>query len=146
MLNIQPGNSTSRQCSKGREPEQSGGVDALCSLIARVAQTALLLLVIGAFFHTFIKLDQDINNTTQEINQVERKILQTDREISGLKMDYANCTTREFIDRQIARFDLPLYELQLNQQREIRVYSNEELARRRYRNYRGGRRVAMDRR
>ena len=61
-------------------------------------------------------------------------------------MDYANCTTREFIDRQIARFDLPLYELQLNQQREIRVYSNEELARRRYRNYRGGRRVAMDRR
>jgi type II secretory pathway component PulJ len=121
-------------------------VDALCSLVARVTQTALLLLVIGAFFHTFIKLDQDINNTTSEINQVERKIQQTDREIAGLKMDYANCTTREFIDRQIARFDLPLEELQLDQQREIRIYSNEELAYRRFNSRRGGRRVAMDRR
>ncbi len=145
MLNIQPGKSSGRKGSKAPEPDHSG-VDALCSLFARVGQTALLILVVGAFFHTFIKLDQDINSTTAEITQVERKIQQTDRDIEGLKMDYANCTTREFIDRQIVKFNLPLQELRLDQQREIRLYTDEELARMRNSRAPADRRVAMDKR
>ena len=127
-MNIQPGKSSERKSIRQSSPDHSG-VEALCNLLARVGQTALLVFIVGAFFHTYIRVDQEINGASAEIERIDRQIKQVDREIAAFEMDYANCTTREFIDRQIANFKLPLYEIRLDQQRRIRLYTNEELAR-----------------
>ena len=128
MFNIQPGNSTTSK--KVRKPEPGhAGLDACFSLFARVLQTALLLLIVGAFFHLYIKLDQEINSTAAEIRRVDNMIVQVERETDGLRMEYANCSSRSFIERQIVLFKLPLKEMTQDQQRFIRVYTPEQLAR-----------------
>ena len=142
MFNIQPGNSTGRKSVPQSVPDHSGW-DSICGLVARVGQTALLLFIVGAFFHTYIKIDTDVNTTSSEIERVNRQIRQVDREISGLKMDYANCTTREFIDRQIVKFELPLQEIPVDQQSTIVLRSNDDIARF-YNRTPATRRVAMN--
>ncbi|MBO5668140.1 MAG: hypothetical protein J6S43_03350 [Lentisphaeria bacterium] len=129
MFNIQPGSTGGRRSSPQRKQDYSGGVDALCGLLARVGSAALVILVIGAFFHTYIKLDQQINQASAEIARVDERIVQMNRDVEALNMRFANCSTREFIMRQIARFKLPLVELRQDQQQYIRVYSGEQLAR-----------------
>ena len=128
MFNIQPGNSGGVKSVSRRKEDYSKGVDAFCGLLARVGSAAIVILVIGAFFHTYIKLDQQINQATAEIARVNEKIVQTGRDVEALNMRFANCSTREFIMRQIARFDLPLVELRQDHQQYIRVYSGEQLA------------------
>jgi hypothetical protein len=128
MFNIQPGNSSGAKKVRKSEPVHAG-LDACFSLLARVMQTALLLLIVGAFFHTYIKLDQEINSTAAEIRRVDNMIVQVERETDGLRMEYANCSSRPFIERQIAAFKLPLKEMTQDQQRFIRVYTPEQLAR-----------------
>ena len=131
MFNIQPGNSHGRRVVRQKESDGSG-LDALFGLCARVTQTALVILILGAFFHTYIKLDNEIDRASLEIRKVSERIKAVDRDIAGLKGRYAVCTSRGFIVRQIARFKLPLAPIRHDQRQEMHLYSNEQLARLRY--------------
>ena len=144
MFNIQPGNSSGRRVIRKSSSDNGQGVDALCGLCARVFQTALILLVIGAFFHTYIKLDNEIDRAALEIRKVNEKIAAVERNIDGLKGRYAICSSRQFIIRQIARFNLPLAPIRHDQRQEIRLYSNKQLANLRYPLFRSVPPVAMD--
>ena len=128
-MNIQPGNSKNRRKSTTRSNEHGGGFDALCGLIAKIGQVALFIALFGTLFHFYIKLDQEINSTAAEIRRVDNMIVQVERETDGLRMEYANCSSRSFIERQIVLFKLPLKEMTQDQQRFIRVYTPEQLAR-----------------
>ena len=147
MMNIQPGGQgrKRRSTSKSTEPKESGRA-AVCGLISSVINAALVILVIGAFLHTYIKLDQEINITSAEIRRVDEKIASAERDLEGLKGRYARCSSRQFIRQQIARFKLPLEQIRYDQQQVIRVFSNEQLARMRFPVMPPRREVAVDNR
>lgn len=133
MMNIQPGGQGRRKVAKCKNSKENGsGSDAFFHLLASVAQAALFILVVGAFFHMYIKLDQEINVTEEEIRNVNERIVSLDRDMEGLKGRYARCSSRQFICQQIARFNLPLEQIRYDQQEVIRIYTNEQLARLRY--------------
>lgn len=142
MMNIQPGGQARRKVASCKNSGAgNNGSDAFFHLLASVGQAALFILVIGAFFHMYIKLDQEINMTESEIRRVNERIASLDRDIEGLKGRYARCSSRQFICQQIARFNLPLEQIRYDQQETIRIYSREQLARLHYPSVR--RRVAM---
>ncbi|MBO7327946.1 MAG: hypothetical protein J6W00_04150 [Lentisphaeria bacterium] len=133
VMNIQPGGATAgRSIRRQSSQPKDTGKAAICNLVASVVQAALFILVVGAFFHMYIKLDQEINAASAEIRKVDEKIASLDRDIEGLKGRYARCTSREFITQQIARFRLPLRPIRYDQQQVMRVYSSEQLARLRF--------------
>lgn len=128
MLNIQPGDSCRKRSVRRRETDTSI-VETLGKFFSKVWTIALVLLVFGGLFHTYIKFDQDINEISSEIQRVNERIAMLDRDIDGLKGDYANCTSRSFIIGQIRRFKLNLEPIRYDQQHSIRIYSDEQLAR-----------------
>lgn len=133
MMNIQPGGQGRRKVvRRNNGADENKGSEAFFHLLASVGQAALFILVIGAFFHMYIKLDQEINVIEDEICRINEDISSLDRDIEGLKGRYARCSSRQFICQQIARFNLPLEQIRYDQQEVIRVYSNEQLARLRY--------------
>lgn len=147
MMNIQPGGRGQRKSAgkKSSAPKESGKA-AVCGLISSVINAALVILVIGAFLHTYIKLDQEINVTEAEIRRVDERIASAERDLEGLKGRYARCSSRQFIRQQIARFKLPLEQIRYDQQQIIRVFSNEQLARMRFPAMPPRSEVAMDKR
>ncbi len=130
MMNIQPGGQGKRKKATqlNKSTKESGG-EAVCHMLASITQAALLIFVIGAFFHAYIKLDQEINTTAAEVRKIDEQIAELDRDIEGLRGRYARCSSRQFICQQIARFKLPLEQIRYDQQEMIRVYTNEQLAR-----------------
>lgn len=145
-MNIQPGNSSGQQKKKNRNDMQGGGWNEVCRLIARVLNIAVFLAVYGALLHTYIKFDQQINAASVEINRINEEISQIAREVDSLNNEYAYCSSRAFIDKQIAKFNLPLQELRQSQQKRIHLYSNAQLAKIFRRGYLADRRVAVDNR
>ena len=132
-MNIQPGGESARKSIRRQSSiPKDAGKAAICNLVASVVQAALFILVIGAFFHMYIKLDQEINSASAEIRKVDDRIASLDRDIEGLKGRYARCSSRRFISQQIARFRLPLKPIRYDQQQVMRVYSNDQLARLRF--------------
>ena len=129
MMNIQPGGSGVRRSVRRESQDNSGGVKALCGLLARVMHTALFIAVVGIFFHTYIKLEQDCDAVILEIREVNERITGVEREIEGLRVAYADRSSRGFINRQIARFKLPLVPTRYEQRQPMRVFSSEQLAR-----------------
>ena len=145
MMNIQPGGASAcKSIRQQNSMSKDTGKAAICNLIASVVQAALFILVIGAFFHMYIKLDQEINAASAEIRKVDERIASLDRDIEGLKGRYARCSSRQFICQQIARFRLPLKPIRYDQQQLMRVYSSEQLAGLRFPVMPPRREVAMD--
>ena len=147
MMNIQPGGQGRKKSAANRnsQPKESGNA-AVCGLISSVINAALVILVVGAFLHTYIKLDQEINVTAAEIRRVDEAIVSAERDLEGLKGRYARCSSRQFIRQQIVRFKLPLEQVRYDQQQIIRIFSNEQLARMRFPAMPPRREVAMDNR
>ena len=145
MMNIQPGGQGRKKSAANRnsQPKESGNA-AVCGLISSVINAALVILVVGAFLHTYIKLDQEINVTAAEIRRVDEAIASAERDLEGLKGRYARCSSRQFICQQIARFRLPLKPIRYDQQQLMRVYSSEQLAGLRFPVMPPRREVAMD--
>lgn len=130
MMNIQPGNSSTRRKDVRREDrDNSGGVRALCGLLARVLHTAVIVAVIGVFFHTYIKLEQQKDAVVAEIRSVNERIAEVDREIEGLRGAYADRSSQQYISAQIRRFRLPLVPTRLSQRCNMHVYGSDLLAR-----------------
>lgn len=126
-MNIQPG-----QSNRKRAPRRSAGSDgfaAVGNLLARVCQTALVIIVLGAFFHCYISLDQQIDRTVGEIKKIQTEINTVEREIVSLNVKYAHRTTSGYIFQQIRRFRLPLVQARLNQKRRLNVFSIEQASR-----------------
>ena len=145
MMNIQPGNSgTRRNCVRRDDRDNFGGVKALCGLLARVLHTAVIVAVIGVFFHTYIKLEQQKDALVAEIRGVNERIAEVDREIEGLRGTYADRSSRRYINAQIRRFRLPLVPTRLSQRHVMRIYGSDQLARVAYPT--GGTQVADSRR
>ena len=95
MMNIQPGGASAcKSIRQQNSMSKDTGKAAICNLIASVVQAALFILVIGAFFHMYIKLDQEINAASAEIRKVDERIASLDRDIEGLKGRYARCSSR----------------------------------------------------
>ena len=127
-VNIQPGNSSGRKkTSLQRQNGTQNG--AVGGLFVRVVRMAAVVLVAGAFFHTYIKFDQEINVASAEIEAINQRLKDLDLQIQVLDNRYEECCTLEFIERQIARFNLPLVELRQDQQIVMHLYSKEQLAR-----------------
>ena len=101
---------------------------ALCSLITRMISFAVVILIIAALFHTYIKLDQEINSTKEEISRINANIVSMKRDIETQDMRLAGFSTREYIERQIAHFNLPLVELRQDQQIRVKVFNDAQLA------------------
>lgn len=128
-MNIQPGKSSRKRTTVKEQNRNQGDSGAFGVLFIRMVRMALGTLILGAFFHTYIKLDQDINVASEEIAAVNSRIGELDRQIQVLDNRYEECCTLEFIENQIARFNLPLVELRQDQQILMRLYTNEQLAR-----------------
>lgn len=142
-MNIQPGSSGTRKKTGRRTSDHGGGFDALCGLFASIGQVALIIILFGALFYTYIKLDQEINGADAEIRRINEECASVEREIAMLKNRRDDCSTLLYIQQQIARFDLGLKYVTQEQQQDIHLYSNAQLAQmRRYRMTSG--QVAMD--
>ncbi|MCI5779508.1 MAG: hypothetical protein MR051_06820 [Lentisphaeria bacterium] len=127
-MNIQPGNSIRRRPVK-RESGGTSGFAELCALTARVGQTALGIMVLGAFFYAYITLDNKITKTETEIRKVERERKELDREITQLKVEEARYSSRPFVVAQIRRFRLPLVPANYRQTRSLTVLTAQQAAR-----------------
>ena len=101
----------------------------MCALTARVGQTALGIMVLGAFFWAYITLGNKIAETETEIREVEKARKKLDREIIRLKLEEAGCSTRTYIVGQIRRFRLPLVPVNYRQTRSLTVLTAQQAAR-----------------
>ena len=128
-MNIQPGNSKTRKKTVARSGDHGSGFDALCGLFARIGQVALFIFLFGALFHTYIKLDQEINSADAELRRINEECAAIDRDIAMLKTRRDDCSTLPFTQQQIARFNLDLHYIRQDQQQDIHLYSNAQLAR-----------------
>ena len=127
MMNIQPGQSNRKK--KPGKTSGDNGFAAIGSLLARVVQTALVIMVAGAFFHFYISLDQQIDQTTDKIKKVQTDITSVEREIVSLNGKYAHRTTSSYIFNQLRRFRVPLIQARHSQKRHLNVFSIEQAAR-----------------
>lgn len=143
MLNIRPGH-LKKTTKPVRSAVNSGGIDALCSLAVRYINTAVVILILGAFFYTYIRLEQDINTVKEEINRIDVNIVSMKRDIETQDMRLAAYSTREYIESRIAHYNLPLVELRQDQQIRVKVYTDAQLANIFRRQGVTPRRVAMD--
>lgn len=141
MINIQPGQGGRRKTP--RKTSGGEGFAAMGNLLARVFQTALVIVVLGTFFHCYISLDQDIDRITGEIKKIQSDITSVEREIISLNGKYAHRTTRGYIFNQLRKFRLPLVMARHNQKRNLNVFSIEQAARISY-PLRISRKVAQD--
>ena len=128
-MNIQPGNSKTPKRRVPSHSETGGGFDALCSLFARIGQVTLFVFLFGALFHTYIKLDQEINGAEAGIRRINEECAEIDRDIAMLKTRRDDSSTLPFIQQQIARFGLDLHYVTQDKQQDIRLYTNAQLAR-----------------
>jgi hypothetical protein len=128
MMNIQPGSSTRRQSPK-RTVENVNGVSEFFSVLARVGQTALVIMACGAFFYAYITLDNKISRTVTDMEGVNDEIARVEREIVRLKVEEARLSTRSHIMAQVRRYNLPLVPARYTQIRSLRVLTVEQAAR-----------------
>ena len=145
MLNIRPGHSKPQQKRAKSTADNTGGMDALCNLGARFISTAVVILILAALFHAYIKLNQDINTVKEEISRTEANIAAMKRDIETQDMRLATYSTSEYIKRQIRHFNLPLVELRQDQQIRVKVYTDAQLAHMYRPGSRRQRTVAVDR-
>lgn len=131
-MNIQPGSNQGRRKTVSGRNSGTSGFDELCSLIARVGHAALVILIFGALFHTYIKLDNEIDSTEAEIRKTSERIALLDRDIEGLKVRYATCSSRQFIVQQIRKFGLKLEPVRHDQRQTMHIFTKEQIARMHY--------------
>lgn len=131
-MNIQPGNSSRCRRAAPKKESAGSGFDELCSLIARVGHAALFILIFGALFHTYIRLNNEINSIETEIRKTDERITLLGRDIEGLQARYALCSSRQFVISQIAKFGLKLEPIRHDQRQVMRMYSREQIAGMRY--------------
>ena len=143
-MNIQPGNSPVKRKLKSSAAASNDGMSEFLRLLSMALYTVVIVGVFGSLGYAYIKFDRQINEAASEINRINDEIVQIDREINTLTMQYARCSSRPFIEGQIAKFKLPLQELHQNQQQTIRLYSNAQLAKIFRQGYFANRRVAVD--
>lgn len=127
-MNIQPGNSTRR---KPETPMVSAGsgLEELFSLMARVGQTAMFVILLGAVLYAYITLDNRISVSETQMRQVKDESDKLDRELIRLKNEYARYSSRPYLMAQIRRFRLPLVEARYNQTSHLTVLTAEQAAR-----------------
>lgn len=126
-MNIQPGNSTRRTVPR-RSADNSNGVSEFFALLARVGQTALVILAAGVFFYTYITLDNRISHCATDIKNVNDEISRVEREITLLEGEEARLSTRAHVMAQVRRFRLPLVQMHYSQTRALNVLSAAQAA------------------
>ena len=127
-MNIQPGN------SKRRKPETpmvsaGGGLEELCSLVARVGQISIFIILVSAVVCGYITLDNKIAASATQIRTVEKEEKEVDLELIRWKNQYARCSSRAYIMGQVRRFRLPLVETRYTQTSQLVVLTAEQAAR-----------------
>ncbi len=127
-MNIQPGNSARRKSVKN-DAGNSAGCAEVWKFAVLVAQTALVIMVFGAFFYAYITLDNRIARSAAELRAAGEEIEKVEREISSLQGWKSHYSRMEHINAQIRRFKLPLRAVNHRQIRRLNVLSAEQVAR-----------------
>lgn len=127
-MNIQPGNSNRRKSVKHDTGDSAGYAEAW-KFAVLVAQTALVIMVFGAFFYAYITLDNRIARSAAEVRIAGEEIEKVEREISSLQGWKSHYSSMEYITAQIRRFNLPLRTVNHRQVRRLTVLSAEQASR-----------------
>jgi len=127
-MNIQPGNSTRRKPERSA-PSVDAGLSELLALLARVGQTALVVMLFSAVLYAYITLDNRIGSCKDQIRELKVKSGKLDREILALRAKEAHYSRREYVMAQVRRFRLPLVPTQSRQVRNMTVLSIEQASR-----------------
>lgn len=126
-MNIQPGNST-RKRQVRQEKTASNGVSEICSLIALVVRTAMIIAMFGAFFYAYVTLGNRIAAAAGEKKAVNAELAKEERETIGLKGLEAQRSSRDYVMAQVRRFNLPLTPAKYHQTRRLTVLSVAQAA------------------
>ena len=126
-MNIQPGNSVRRRPVR-QEKSISNGISEICSLIAMVGRTAMIIATFGTFFYIYVTLGNRISASAGEAKRIKEEIAKEKRETIGLKGIEAQRSSRDYIMAQVRKFNLPLTPARYHQTRRLRVMSVEQAA------------------
>jgi len=126
-MNIQPGNSVRRRPVRP-EKNTSNGVSELCSLIALVGRTAMVVAMFGAFFYVYVSLGNRISAAAVEAKKIEAEIAKEKRETVGLKSVEAQRSSRDYVMAQVKKFNLPLAPARYHQTRRLTVLTADQAA------------------
>ncbi|MBQ9804209.1 MAG: hypothetical protein IJW35_05125 [Lentisphaeria bacterium] len=126
-MNIQPGNSVRRRPVK-TEKNTSNGVSEICSLIALVLRTAMIIGMFGTFCYAYVTLGNRITTAAGEAKHIKEQIAREKRETIGLKGIEAQRSSRDYVMAQVRRFNLPLTPARYHQTRRLTVLTAEQAA------------------
>ena len=102
-MNIQPGRmSQSRRVTSARKDPD------FRRQLGRVVKLVLFLALVSSVLVVHIYLNQRISETELQIRTVRANIERTQVEITNLRNHLEACCSREFINRQMAKFGLDL--------------------------------------
>ena len=109
----------SGQLRSAGAPARSIGTSRVWSMMYLAFKAAFFCVIAAALFNINIYLRQKISETDRNIRKIDRGIVETDRDLERLRVDYAELTSWPQIRRRIAELRLPLAAPRPGQIREI---------------------------
>lgn len=109
----------SGQLRSSNTPARNGTTSRVWAKMFLAFKAAFFCVIAAALFNINIYLRQKISETDRNIRKIDREIVETDRDLERLRVDYAELTSWPQIRRRIAELRLPLAAPRPGQIREI---------------------------
>jgi len=127
-MNIQARTVTNRRPARRRQSSASGA--SWGSTFGKLLYLLLLAVTACAIFNYRVDLSRRESELLRNINQVKREMSELDLDIQRLRIERERLSSREYINAQIARYNLKLRPPEPDQTRHLTVHYRNHDSRR----------------